>query len=80
MVRVLGAGLLVVVPTLSYGWGGLWTWAPDLAIVIATLALLLAAAATMRVVGLLRSRRSNRPVTTTARDLDHVRVRSSSSR
>ncbi len=51
----LGAGLLVMVPTLSYGWAGLWTWAPDLALLIAALALLLAAAAVLRATGLLRA-------------------------
>ncbi len=56
LVRTVGAGVLVIVPTLSYGWGGLWTWAPDLAVVIAALALLLAAAAALRATGLLRAR------------------------
>ena len=54
----LGAALLVLLPTLSYGWGGLWTWAPDLAVVIAALALLLAVAAALHAVGLLRARRA----------------------
>jgi hypothetical protein len=61
LVRALGAGLLVLVPTFSYGWGGLWTWAPDLAVVIAALALLLAVAAALQVIGLLRAWRTNRP-------------------
>lgn len=64
LVRALGVGLLVLVPTLSYGWGGLRTWAPDLAVVIAALALLLAAATALRLVGLLRARRTSRPATT----------------
>ena len=70
----LGAALLVLVPTLSYGWGGLWTWAPDLAVVIAALALLLAVAAALRAVGLLRARRATRPAisTTTERTPHHV--------
>jgi CubicO group peptidase (beta-lactamase class C family) len=74
LARALAAGLLVVVPTLSYGWGGLWTWAPDLAVVIAALALLLAAAAGLRVIGLLRARHTTRPAisTTTEGELDHV--------
>jgi CubicO group peptidase (beta-lactamase class C family) len=61
LVRTLVVGLLVLVPTLSYGWGGLWTWAPDLAVVIAGLALLLAAAAALRVIALLRARHTTRP-------------------
>jgi len=61
VLRSLGAALLVLMPTLSYGWGGLWTWAPDLAVVIAALALLLAVAAALRAVGLLRARRATRP-------------------
>ena len=74
MVRTLLIGLLVVVPTLSYGWGGLWTWAPDLAVVIAALALLLAAAAALRVIALLRARRTKRPAIsiTTEEERDHV--------
>ncbi len=72
LVRTVGVGLLVLVPTLSYGWDGLRTWAPDLAVVIAALALLLAAAAALRVIGLLRARRTTRPATTTERERDHV--------
>jgi len=59
LVRTLGVGLLVLVPTLSYGWGGLWTWASDLAVVIAALALLLAATAPVRATGLLRAKRAD---------------------
>lgn len=44
--------------TLSYGWGSLWTWAPDLTILVADLALVLAAAASLRVIGLLQARRT----------------------
>ena len=58
LVGTLGAGLLVMVPTLSYGWSGLWTWAPDLALVIAALALLLAATAVLQATGLLRAHRA----------------------
>ncbi len=53
-VRALGAGLLLLVPMLSVGWGALWTWAPDLTVVIASLALLIAATAVGRATGLLR--------------------------
>lgn len=62
VVWTLSAGLLVVVPTVSYGWGGLWTWAPDLAVVIAALALLLAVVAALRATGLLRTRLATGPV------------------
>ena len=72
LVRTLAVALLVLVPTLSYGWRGLWTWAPDLAVVIAVLALLLASAAALRVIGLLGDLRTSRPATTTERESDHV--------
>jgi CubicO group peptidase (beta-lactamase class C family) len=55
LARALGAGLLILMPALSYGWGGLWTWAPDLAVVIGTLALLLAAGAALRALLQVRS-------------------------
>jgi len=74
LARTLVVGLLVLVPTLSYGWGGLWTWAPDLAVVIAALALVLAAATALRVIGLLGARRTTRPATTIERESDHVRA------
>lgn len=67
-VRVVAAGLLVAVPVLSYGWRGLWTWAPDLAVVLATLAALLAAAAVLRAIGLVRSRAVPRPTHPTSMD------------
>ena len=66
LVRILGAGLLVLLPTLNYGWSGLWTWAPDLAVVIAALALLLAAAAALGATGLLQRRPATRPATSTS--------------
>lgn len=69
-VRTVAAGLLVLVPTLSYGWGGLWTWAPDLAVVLATLAVLLAAAAVLRAAGLIRPRNATRPATSTSTSTD----------
>lgn len=72
VVCTLGAGLLILVPRFSYGWGGLWTWAPDVAVASAVLALLLAAAATLRMIGLLRARRSDRPATTTKSEHDHA--------
>ena len=61
LLRTLGAVLLVLTPTLSYGWGGLWTWAPDLALVIAALALLIAAAAALQAIRLLRPPRGTGP-------------------
>jgi CubicO group peptidase (beta-lactamase class C family) len=78
LVRALGVGLLVLAPTLSYGWGGLWTWAPDLAFVLAALAVLLAAAAALRVIVLLRGRGTTPPAVsittsiTTEGERDHV--------
>ncbi len=70
---VLAAGVLVLVPTSSYGWGGLWTWAPDLAVVIAGVALLLAGTAVLRLVRLLRPGRGAPPaITTTEGKPDHV--------
>ena len=74
VVRVLGVGLLVLAPMSSYGWGGLWTWAPDLAVVIAALAVLLAAAAALRVIGLLPARHATGPAVsiTTEEERDHV--------
>lgn len=74
LARALAVGLLLVVPTLSYGWGGLWTWAPDLALVIAALALLLATATALRATALLRPRRARLPhaVTTTERERHHA--------
>ena len=55
LVRALAAALLLLLPTLSYGWAGLWTWAPDLAVVLATLAALLATACLLRAISLLRA-------------------------
>jgi hypothetical protein len=55
--RLAAAGVLVVLPLLSYGWLGLWTWAPDVAIVFAALAGLLVLTAGLRLVWLLRAPR-----------------------
>jgi CubicO group peptidase (beta-lactamase class C family) len=63
----LGAGLLVLVATSSYGLRGLWTWAPDLAVVVASLALLLAAAAALRASALLRGHGATGPVSSTTK-------------
>ena len=45
---------LVVLPTLSYGWRGAWTWAPDVTLVVAALAALLAATTALRLAALTR--------------------------
>jgi CubicO group peptidase (beta-lactamase class C family) len=60
LIRALGVGALVLLTTSSYGWRGLWTWVPDLALVIAGLVLLIAAAAALRVIGLLRTEAPDR--------------------
>ncbi len=74
VIRTLAVGLLLLAPTSSYGWGGLWTWAPDLAVLIAALALLLAAAAAVRLIALLRSRHTIQTTisNTTKGEHDHV--------
>ena len=53
-VRSLLAAALVMLPVSSVGWGGLWTWAPDLAVVVAVLAGCLALTAGLRLIELLR--------------------------
>lgn len=57
--RALGAGLLAAVPFLTLGWGAYWTWAPDLALVLAALILLWAATAAVRLFALLLPDRSD---------------------
>jgi len=47
-VRALVVVGLVVLPLLSYGWRGLWVWAPDLTLVIGSVALLLATTTALR--------------------------------
>jgi CubicO group peptidase (beta-lactamase class C family) len=47
-VRALVVAGLVVLPLLSYGWRGLWVWAPDLTLVIGSVALLLATTTALR--------------------------------
>jgi hypothetical protein len=72
-----GAGLLVLIPFLTYGWRGVWTWAPDLALAVAALALLLAATAALRLAAMLTRGRSNESqgLTNTERELPHVLAR-----
>lgn len=75
LVRALAAALLVILPTLSYGWGGLWTWAPDLGVVLAAVAALLSTASALRAIGLLRAPPDTEPVSpvaTTERRAEHV--------
>jgi CubicO group peptidase (beta-lactamase class C family) len=48
LLRTAGAGLLVLIPFLTYGWRGLWTWAPDLTVAVAALILVLASTAALR--------------------------------
>lgn len=43
LLRSLTVAALVVLPMLSSGWRGAWTWAPDVTLVIALLAVILAA-------------------------------------
>jgi hypothetical protein len=57
VVRALVVAGLVVLPVLSYGWRGLWVWAPDLTLVIGSLALLLATTAALRLFELTRRSR-----------------------
>lgn len=62
--KALAATMLAAAPSLSYGWRGLWTWAPDAALALATVTLMLAAAAVTQAVGLVRS--AGRGTVTTA--------------
>jgi CubicO group peptidase (beta-lactamase class C family) len=66
VLRIAGAALLVLAPTLAAGWGWAWTWAPDLTLVIACLAVLLAVSTALRV-GLLLRRPSRSPELSTER-------------
>jgi CubicO group peptidase (beta-lactamase class C family) len=67
VLRIVGVALLVLAPTWSTGWASAWTWAPDLALVIACVALLLTAATTLRL-GLLLRRTSSSPAPSTERE------------
>jgi CubicO group peptidase (beta-lactamase class C family) len=51
--RAGGAGLLTLIPFLTYGWRGLWTWAPDLTLALAALILLWSSTAAIRLLALL---------------------------
>jgi hypothetical protein len=73
VVRTVTAAGLVVLPLLSYGWAGVWTWAPDLALALAALAALLATTAVLRLIGLVRARHRERSThLTTDRSVVHV--------
>lgn len=54
LLRSLAAGLLALVPALSYGWRSGWTWAPDLALSLGALLVLLVVAAGLRATWLIR--------------------------
>ena len=56
VLRVLASALLVLTPGLLGGWPVAWTWAPDLALVLACLGALLAGTAALRLGVLLRRR------------------------
>jgi CubicO group peptidase (beta-lactamase class C family) len=56
LVRSLAVVALVALPLLSAGWRAAWTWAPDLTLVIAALAVLLATTTAFRVLSLTRRR------------------------
>jgi CubicO group peptidase (beta-lactamase class C family) len=56
-VRALVVAGLVVLPMLSYGWRGLWTWAPDLTLVIGSVALLLSTTIALRLIEVTRRSR-----------------------
>jgi CubicO group peptidase (beta-lactamase class C family) len=72
LVRTVTVAALVVLPLLSYGWRGLWTWAPDLALVLGSLALLLATATALRLLAAIRRRGRAQPNFTTGIGGHHV--------
>jgi CubicO group peptidase (beta-lactamase class C family) len=61
--RLLAAVVLLIAPSALGGssWARIWTWSPDLAIVLALLAALLAATAALRLLTLVRGRRTGEP-------------------
>lgn len=61
VVRTLTATALVALPQSSYGWAGVWTWAPDLATVIAALVVVLVLTAVLRLITLVRTRDGTPP-------------------
>lgn len=61
LLRAGGAGLLVLIPILTFGWRGLWTWAPDLTLALAALILLWSSTAALRLLGLRPERRIESP-------------------
>jgi hypothetical protein len=60
VVRALGIFVLVMTPVLLSGWSAAWTWAPDLALVLGCLAVLLAITSVLRFIQLVRPRTEQR--------------------
>jgi hypothetical protein len=60
VLRITGTALVMLAPAMTGGWAATWTWAPDLALVIACLASLLAATTALRL-GLLLRRQTSSP-------------------
>jgi len=56
LLGIAGVAVLLVAPSLLGGWTAVWTWAPDLAVVLGCLALLLAISALLRSTQFLRPR------------------------
>ena len=56
LLRFVGVAVLLLVPGLLSGWAAVWTWAPDLAIVLGCLAVLMAITAVLRSAQLVRPR------------------------
>ena len=50
----MGVAFLLLAPAFVIGWGWTWTWAPDLALTVGCLTVLLAAATTLRLARILR--------------------------
>ncbi|MGB7982652.1 MAG: serine hydrolase domain-containing protein [Candidatus Nanopelagicales bacterium] len=71
-IRTLGVITLVLGVSALYGWAPLWTWAPDLALALATLALLWAATAALRMIPLLRQRHTTPPATRGGREQEQA--------
>lgn len=61
--RAVGATLLAVAVTVTLGWRSLWTWAPDLALVLTALVVLWATTAALRLLALILPARGRAPAT-----------------
>lgn len=66
--RTAAAAALVVLPLMTFGWASAWTWAPDLTLVVAALAVILALTAVLRLVRLVRTRGGSHAVQPPSRD------------